>query len=357
MKRALMPIGLLIALILLTGCGMMMPGLPGGGPPRRQSNSGGPGPGPGGAATPTIVRLLPTATPAAPSATPALSPTASPVPSATPGSAQPPIGSAQPPIGTATPVAPSPTPVAQPATPAAAGQPASASAAQAADASLSGEWDFTFGKLSLTQRDMDVVGTYQWYGGADAGKVTGVVVPVGGYTLGDLDQFQGMWISDRNPSSQNLLRWQLAAAYSSFSGATQDGSTKQQWCGVRSGQPLPAGCGFSGVWELHFASQPGVTGQASLVQTGGTVQGTYVDGKGHSGEIVDGVVSVQSLTEVRLTGTWRNDQGEQDTFEWRLDLTTGRTFQGRRNPGNSEWCGWRAGASQPQSCGGTFQAQ
>ena len=229
---------------------------------------------------------------------------------------------------------------------------------------MTGEWDFTFGKLSLTQRDTDVTGTYQWYGGADAGKVTGVVVPrggsalpMGGSALAGLDQFQGMWISDRNPSSQNLLRWELAPDRSSFSGATQDGSTQQQWCGVRSGQPLPAGCGFSGVWELHFASSPGVTGQATLVQTGQTVQGTYVDGKGHSGEIVDGVVSVQSTTEMRLTGTWRDDRGKRDTFEWRLDLTTGRTFQGRRNPGNSEWCGWRAGADQPASCGGTLAVQ
>ena len=242
--------------------------------------------------------------------------------------------SAQPPIGTATPSA------------AAAGS----SPAEATSADLSGEWDFAFGTMSLTQRDMDVGGTYQWYGGADTGRVTGVVVD-------NLDQFQGMWISDRNPSSQNLLRWQLAADRSSFSGATQDGSTKQQWCGVRSGQPLPAGCGFSGVWDLHFAGQPGATGQATLVQTGQTVQGTYVDGKGHGGEIVDGVVSIQSTTEVRLTGTWRDDKGEQDTFEWRLDLTTGRTFQGRRNPGNSEWCGWRVGADQPASCGGTFEAR
>ena len=337
MRKALTPIALLIALVLLTGCGMMMPGMPGGGPPPRQTGSAGPGPGgQSSAPTPTLVRL-PTATPAAPSAPAALSPTATPLPS--PAPTRP------------TPVPPSATPAA------AAGRPASASAAQAAEASLSGEWDFTFGKLSLTQRDMDVVGAYQWYGGADAGKVTGVVVPRGGSALDGLDQFQGMWISDRNPSSQNLVRWRLAADRGSFSGATQDGSTKQQWCGVRSGQPLPAGCGLSGVWELHFGSPPGVTGQATLVQTGQTVRGTFVDSRGHSGEIVNGVVSVQSLTEVRLAGTWRDDQGEQDTFEWRLDLTTGRTFQGRRNPGNGEWCGWRAGASQPKSCGGTFEVQ
>jgi hypothetical protein len=340
MKRAYLPIGLLIVLVLSTGCGMMMPGMPGGGPPR-QSSSTGPAPGgpPGGAPTATIVRL--------PTSTPSVAEAATPVP---------PSPSAQPPLGTAVPPSPTPEPSAQPpigtATPTAAAV-KSAPAVAATEASLTGEWDFTFGKLSLTQSDTDVTGTYQWYGGADAGKVTGVVLD----ELDELDEFQGMWISNRNPASQNLMRWRLAADRSSFSGVTQDGSTKQQWCGVRSGQPLPAGCGFGGVWELHFAGQPGATGQATLVQTGGTVRGTYVDGQGHSGEILNGVISVQSLTEVRLTGTWRDDRGEQDTFEWRLDLTTGLAFQGRRNPGNSEWCGWRAGASQPKSCGGNFQAQ
>jgi hypothetical protein len=62
-------------------------------------------------------------------------------------------------------------------------------------------------------------------------------------------------------------------------------------------------------------------------------------------------VSAASITKVNLTGTWRNDQGEQDSFEWRFDLTTGRTFQGRRDPGNSEWCGWREGTSEPKQCG------
>ena len=71
----------------------------------------------------------------------------------------------------------------------------------------------------------------------------------------------------------------------------------------------------------------------------------------HTGEIVDGMITVQSITEVKLTGIWRNDQGEQDLFEWRLDLTTGHTFQGRRDPGNSEWCGWREETNEPEQCG------
>ena len=92
-----------------------------------------------------------------------------------------------------------------------------------------------------------------------------------------------MWISDRSPNSQSLLRWRLAADRNSFSGASEGGSTSEQWCGVRSGQPLPSGCGFSGVWQLRFGSPPDLIGQATLVQTGQTVQGTYVDSEGAYG--------------------------------------------------------------------------
>ena len=222
---------------------------------------------------------------------------------------------------------------------------AAAKTALAKAVSLSGAWDFTFGRLTLTQREANVEGTYQWYGGADTGQVSGIVVD-------ELDQFQGVWLSDRSPNSQGLLHWQLAGDYNSFTGTSTGGAQAgEQWCGVRSGQPLPAGCGFSGVWQLRFGSPPGLTGQATLVQIGQAVQGTYVDSQGHTGEIVDGVVTVESITEAKLTGIWRNDQGEQDSFEWRLDLTTGRTFQGRRDPGNSEWCGWREGTTEPEQCG------
>jgi uncharacterized protein YraI len=239
-------------------------------------------------------------------------------------------------VGSAAPAAANTAAQAQPA-PAAATRPSSG-------ASLSGDWQFSFGAMTLTQRDMNIDGAYQWYGGVDTGRIEGVVVD-------DLDQFRGMWISDRSPNSQKLLRWRLADDRNSFSGGAVGGSTDQQWCGVRAGQPLPAGCGFSGVWQLRFGNPPGVTGQANLVQTGPTVQGSYTTSEGHSGEIIDGLVSVQSTTEIILSGTWRNDQGQQDSFEWRLDLTTGQSFQGRRDPGNSEWCGWRPGADEPEACG------
>ncbi|MCK6627213.1 MAG: SH3 domain-containing protein [Anaerolineae bacterium] len=211
------------------------------------------------------------------------------------------------------------------------------------EASLSGEWDFAFGSMSLSEQNESVKGSYQWYGGADTGQLKGVVLP-------NLGQFQGLWLSDRSPNSQGFWRGQLSAAGTSFSGTFEGSETSQPWCGVRSGQPLPTGCGFSGVWQLRFGDPPGL-GQATLTQTGATVEGTFVDSQGQSGEIVGGVVTVQSLTEATLSGVWRNAQGKQDSFEWRLNLTTGRTFEGRRDPGNSEWCGWRQGTTEPDECG------
>ncbi|MCB0195698.1 MAG: PD40 domain-containing protein [Anaerolineae bacterium] len=212
-----------------------------------------------------------------------------------------------------------------------------------ANTDLTGDWDFSFGMMSLSQRSAVIDGTYSWYGSMDTGTIDGIV-------LDDLGQFQGLWISDRGSESQQLLRWNIAPNYNSFTGSTTGGMNAQQWCGVRSGQPLPDGCGFSGSWQLHFTSPVAMTGQATLVQTGAMVQGTFVDSQGHSGEI-NGVVTVASTTEAILSGTWSNDQGQQDTFEWRLDITTGRTFQGRQEPGNSEWCGWREGTDQPDPCG------
>lgn len=304
-----------ILLILLTGCGSIL------------------GSAAAASVTPTIIPL-----PAATETPEAVTPTALPLSSPSPTSAP----------ATSTPTPFSPTPVAAavvtPTVTSSSLAGATIATTPVSSSSLSGSWEFSFGTMSLTQRDMNLAGTYQWYGGVDTGQIKGVIVA-------ELNQFQGLWISDRNPNSQMLLRWQLAADGSSFSGATEGGSTRQQWCGVRSGQPLPAGCGFSGVWQIRFGNPASVTGQATLIQTGQTVQGTYVDSQGHTGEIVDGVVTVESLTEAKLSGTWRNDQGQQDTFEWRLDLTTGRTFEGRRNPGNSEWCGWRAGTSEPEQCG------
>lgn len=209
---------------------------------------------------------------------------------------------------------------------------------------MAGTWEFSFGTMTLTQNGPRVTGTYQWYGGVDSGRVQGTFIE-------SLNQFQGLWISHRNFTSQGFLRLRLGADRSSFTGTFERGSLTLPWCGVRPGQALAPGCGFSGQWQLRFGSPPGVTGQATLVQTGPLVTGTYVTSEGLTGEIVDGLVVTPLATESRVTGTWRNAGGEQSRFDWRLNLTTGSAFQGRRDPGNSDWCGWRTGVAEPQPCG------
>jgi len=46
------------------------------------------------------------------------------------------------------------------------------------------------------------------------------------------------------------------------------------------------------------------------------------------------------------------DRGEQDTFEWRLNLTTAVPSRGGADPGNSEWCGWRERTDQRSNVAG-----
>ena len=315
LRKGIVTAGLCSILILFSGCRIALNGA-------------------AASPTPTIISL--------PSVTetldpPTLPPTPTPLPPPSP----------TPPTPSLTPTSPLPTLAAtvaiQPAPPEQ--SPVRLSPAETASTTLSltGAWDFTFGVMSLTQQNTSVSGTYQWYGDAGSGRVQGII-------LTQLHQFQGLWLNEENPNSQGFLRWRLAPDYASFSGTFERGNTRGQWCGVRSGQPLPPGCGFSGVWSLRFGNPPGVTGQATLTQIGQTVQGTYVDTEGHTGEI-DGLLTLQSITEAKLSGTWRDDRGQQNSFDWRLNLIAGQTFQGRRNPGNSEWCGWREGQSEPKPCG------
>lgn len=209
------------------------------------------------------------------------------------------------------------------------------------DRSLSGEWTFNFGTMILAADGVRVAGTYRWYGGLNAGEITGSI-------MHGTDQFRGIWISQGNPSEQGFLKWPMRDL-PVIRGVFDNGDTEGQWCAVRAGQALPAGCGFSGEWLLHFG-QGNLEGQATLVQTGDRVRGTYTTANGEQGTI-EGTITALSITEAALSGNWQNNNGESGPFEWRIDSTTGRTFAGRRQPGHSEWCGWREGTGRPEQCG------
>jgi hypothetical protein len=210
---------------------------------------------------------------------------------------------------------------------------------------LTGTWEFSFGTMTLTQTGARVMGTYQWYGGGDSGKIRGIF-------LSGLNQFSGLWKSDGGSlKSQGFLRLRLAPDGGSFNGIFERANTQLPWCGVRAGSVLPAGCGFSGEWQLRFGNPPGVTGQATLIQAGPILTGTFTNSAGQTGQIVEGLIVTHSLTEGRVNGTWRVGPGQPESFDWRLNLTTGTTFQGRRDPGNSDWCGWREGVNETEPCG------
>lgn len=208
---------------------------------------------------------------------------------------------------------------------------------------LTGQWDFNFGTMTLTQKGTGVTGAYTWYGELDGGQIKGNV-------MAELSQVRGLWLSRNNPNEQGFIQWKLAGGQA-LTGTFEHNGLTGPWCAVRSGQPLPPGCGFSGVWNLHFGSPGNISGQATLTQTGGRVTGIYTAGDGRVGEIVVASLNLHSLTEATLEGIWRTAAGETGRFEWRLDQTTSRTFTGRRLDDNSEWCGWREGAERPVECG------
>jgi hypothetical protein len=208
---------------------------------------------------------------------------------------------------------------------------------------MSGEWEYNFGVMSLNQSGVSVTGDFRWYGGANYGKISASLVY-------NTNQVRGLWVSDINPTVQGFTDWRLVDE-GTFTGSFESGSRQGQWCGVRAGAPMPAGCGFSGVWNLHFGAPGNVSGRANLTQIGSRVTGAYTADDGRSGEIVDATITVLSLTEAILRGSWRSTSGESGSFEWRLNQTTNQSFEGRNLNGNSEWCGWREGVARPEPCG------
>lgn len=291
-------------------------------------------------ATATIVALAAVETVA--EATPTPLPTATPIPP--PPSPTPPAQVSGPEV-TAT----LSSPTALPATtasglsvqPAAITGPGQAEPASHRGEGLSGTWVFNFGTMTLSQDGVGVRGSYEWYGGGDVGEIKGSLIRETG-------QFSGLWVSQNNPNEQGFLKWSEVSPI--FVGGTFENNGLQgQWCAVPTGQALPPGCGFSGLWNLRFG-EGDVTGQADLSQTGNEVRGSYTAADGRQGEI-EGSVTILSITEATLTGVWQEANGPAGSLEWRLNQTTNRTFAGRRAEGNSEWCGWREGADLPQPCG------
>jgi hypothetical protein len=198
------------------------------------------------------------------------------------------------------------------------------SGALPAGCGFSGTWYTNFATVNLTQNGSTVSGNYTWYGGGYSTTINGTVKGTGGVPI-----LTGYYAGV--PS--NSLFFPLNNSGSSFDGSWL---STHQWCGVRSGA-LPAGCGWSGKWNLGGAGTV-----ANLIQTGNSVTGTYVN---VSNGTVSGTVSAWTLT-----GTWFINS-TSGPFKW-TQVGQGllpQKFQGNYNT-TFAWCGYRDGTSAPTPC-------
>jgi hypothetical protein len=190
----------------------------------------------------------------------------------------------------------------------------------------SGNWSTNFAQMNLVQNGATITGTYRRYDESVDKAFNGTVAGNGG-----IPQLNGYY--EGVPSQTAVFN--INAGGSGFDGRW---GTVNQWCGVRSGA-LPAGCGWSGKWNL------GGTGTvANLVQTGAVVTGTYVN-------VSNGTISGNLLTEAwTLRGSW-SINGGTGTFKWaQVGLgTVPQKFQGNWNNTNP-WCGYRDGTTAPSPC-------
>ncbi|MEO6061214.1 MAG: NBR1-Ig-like domain-containing protein [Thermoflexales bacterium] len=187
--------------------------------------------------------------------------------------------------------------------------------------SFAGNWVHNFGTMNLTQSGTSVTGSYVNSFSGGNGTVQGTVsgnTLNGTYTIG---------------GGSGSIQWTI-------NGNTLDGNWggSSQWCGARSGNAFPNGCGFAGSW---VASVAGNTACAmTLTQNGTTVSGSYCNGS------LSGSVSYASSGAI-LTGNWTT--GGTGTLKFYLATYNGDTFQGNWNTSNA-WCGRRSGATLPGTC-------
>ena len=194
---------------------------------------------------------------------------------------------------------------------------------------FSGNWNGNFAVMNLVQNGATITGTYRRYDEAVNKAFNGTVAG----NIG-IPKLNGYYEGD--PSQTAVFN--ITANGNGFNG---NWATANQWCGARQGTgPLPAGCGWSGKWNLGGSGGT----VANLVQDGPNVTGTYVNG--NTGTIT-GNLTIEAWT---LKGNWAIN-GLTGPFKWvsvAQGLIPGK-FQGNYN-GTFAWCGYRDGTTAPSPC-------
>ena len=182
----------------------------------------------------------------------------------------------------------------------------------AAEADFAGEWDTTYGRLSLKVEGKTAVGTYFVAGGAV------------NEMKGEIDG-EKLTFSYSEPSVTGEGHFTLSADKRSFSGQWREkGVTRwNPWDGRR--QIVKAG-DFSGVWKTSF-------GMMRLNQDGEKVTGCYTDGERSeiTGTVKSGV----------LTFTYKEPLGIEGTGEFKLSANAA-TFSGTWKASDGKGGGWNA---------------
>ncbi len=196
--------------------------------------------------------------------------------------------------------------------------------ARAGDPTFAGEWDTTFGRMTLEADAAAVHGTYAVAGGA--------VNEISGTLTGLTWEF-----TYTEPGVEGEGSFTLAADGQNFTGRWREKGAGhwQPWTGRR---PAAAAGGFSGVWKTTFGPmrlvQNGTAvtgcyhfqGQAELEGTvkGGALKITYTEPTGVKGS-AEFTLSKEGKS---ISGTWKTNDGKQGG-EWngtRVPPVAGRSW-------------------------------
>jgi hypothetical protein len=207
---------------------------------------------------------------------------------------------------------------------------------------FSGTWDMDWGSITMAQTGSSVQGVVQQWGSNGYGTLTGTATG---------DAFVGGWYWSFQSATTTGVFFALGDGGTSLAGTW--GGGKFPWCGVRAGNPLYPGCGWSDTFmvKLNDATAAPVV----LTQTADEVVGTYDNGDAG----ISGLVSAYRLAGVTTeagaaTGKfsfWWSTPGNNSDQGW-----TELAFLGNWLPANGtarlDWCGTRQSspASFPLVC-------
>lgn len=186
----------------------------------------------------------------------------------------------------------------------------------APQAGFTGTWTANVGIVTLKQNGDEVTGSVEGYGGQWNFPVSGVI-------SGTILTFTG-----ETPLGS------LAIVLSADSKTFKSADPATAFCGTRD-SILPAGCGFSGNWNLKSDLVPAGS-VAKLTQAGAKVTGSVVGPDG------------ATLTPLNATVSWGKGWqavGANDLGEFVLSMTADeKAFElAWAAPPGGEWCGLREG--------------